>query len=389
MRRMLAIIGLFALVTSVIVCGDSGEPSGTRSFLVVVESSLREPLRASLDQYVETMELAHYEVHVEPWAPKSTEERDKLLELRTLLFDYVDSHGIEGALLVGDLPALMYEMPLKGTMEEFPTDIFLQDRDAVWPDTDNNGYSDAHSELEVDIYTSRLLGTEAELVDYFARAERYRREGPLVDRSAYIFIDDDWSRRDTSDTYHLNQLYSEVDIVQAKEDSSLVNYIAKLTGDGAEFVYQWVHGAPPGTYSGWLAFDHLEEQDRLPADLIDIDDLNLKVSFVNMANCYGARFTDEQLSVAEAYTFRTDYGLAVIGSTKTGALADPRRFHESLAPGKRWGEAYNAWFTEEGMQNESWHLGIVLMGDPLLQVTGDRFPSGTSADMTLNSDESL
>lgn len=383
MRYVLAIFGIFALVTSVVVCGDSAEPLGTRSFLLVVESSLHEPLRASLEQYGETMALAGYEVQVAPWEPESVDERDKLLELRALLFDYVDSHGIEGALLVGDLPALMYEMPLKGTMEEFPTDIFLQDRDSVWPDTNNNGYSDTHSELEVDIYTSRLIGTEDQLLNYFARVERYRREGPLVDRSAFIFIDDDWSGMNTSDAFHLSQLYSEVDVIQARADSSLDNYVEKLTGDGAEFVYQWVHGAPPGTYSGWLAFDHMDGQDKLPADRIE--DLNLKVSFVNMANCYGARFTDEQLSVAEAYTVRTDYGLAVIGSTKTGAVADPRLFHESIAQGMHWGEAYKAWFNEEAMQNESWHLGIVLMGDPLLRVTGDLFPAGTSADMTRDS----
>lgn len=382
MRYVVAIIGLFVLVTSVIVCGDSDEPPGTRSFLVVVESSLHEPLRPSFEQYAETMALAGYEVHVEAWAPESVDERDKLLELHTLLFSYVDSHGVEGALLVGDLPAAMFRFP-NGNREIFPTDLYLQDRDARFIDTNNDGYFDRcldpHHELEVDIYTSRLIGTEAQLLAYFARAERYRREGPLVDRSAYIFIDDDWSGMDTSDAFHLDQLYREVEIVQARADSSLENYTEKLTGGGAEFVYQWVHGAPPGTYSGWLAFDHMGAQDKLFADAII--ESNFQASFVNMANCYGARFTDVQLSVAEAYTVGTDYGLAVIGSTKVGAVADPRPFHESLANGKRWGEAYQEWFNNEGMKNESWHLGIVLMGDPLLRIPGDLSPAGTSADM--------
>ena len=379
MRNLLAILGIFVLVTSVIVCGDSDGPSGARSLLVVVESSLHEPLRASLEQYAETMKLAQYEVYVEPWAPTSVGKRERLLELKTLLFDYVDSHGIEGALLVGDLPAAMYKMP-QGYGEEFPTELFLQGRDARIIDTNNDGYFDTHTEFEVDIYTSRLIGTPTQLVNYFARVERYRREGPFVDRSAFIFIDDDWSDKDTSDAFHLNALYSEVDCIQKKSESSLDNYLEKLTGEGAEFLYQWVHGAPPGTYSGWLAFDHMEDQDKLFA--ADIIARNLKVSFVNMANCYGARFTDEQLSAAEAYTVGTDYGLAVIGSTKIGAVADPRPFHASLAQGKRWGEAYKAWFNQEGMKNESWHLGIVLMGDPLLRVTGDLFPAGESEEAT-------
>jgi len=379
MRYLLAIMGIFVLVTSVIVCGDTGEEPGTRSLLVVVESSLREPLRASLEQYTETMALARYEVYVVPWVPESAGEREKLLELKTLLFEYVDSHGIEGALLVGDLPVAMYRMP-EGYREEFPTELFLQGRDARVVDTDNDGYFDAHTEFEVDIYTSRLIGTQTQLEKYFARLEKYRREGPLVERSAFIFIDDDWSGKCTSDAFRLSQLYSEVDCIQEKSESSLENYLERLTGEGAEFVYQWVHGAPPGTYSGWLAFDHLEDQDKLRA--IDIIAGNLKASFVNMANCYGARFTDAQLSVAEAYTVGTDYGLAVIGSTKIGAVADPRLFHESLAKGMRWGEAYKAWFNAEGMKNEYWHLGIVLMGDPLLRVTGDRFPAGPSPEAT-------
>jgi len=42
----------------------------------------------------------------------------------------------------------------------------------------------------------------------------------------------------------------------------------------------------------------------------------------------------------------------------------------------RWGEAYQAWYNEEGKHNDFWYLGVVIMGDPLLMVTGDLFPSG-------------
>jgi hypothetical protein len=382
MRYVLAVLGIFVLVTSVIVCGDPGEEVATRSLLVVVERSLHEPLRPSLEQYAETLALAEYEVYVERWAPESAEERDQLLELRALLFDYVDSHGIEGALLVGPLPALEYELPAKGTMEEFPTDVFFQDRDAKWADQDDNGYFDMHSPLTLDIYTSRLVGTEKELLRYFARVERYRREGPLVDRSAFVFIDDDWYRKDTSDACGLSPLYSEVEVIQDLAESTKANYIAKLTGDGAEFVYQWIHGAPPGTYPGWLQFDHYiadtKVREKLSAQ--EIIEQNLKVSFVNMANCYSARFLDDEMGVATAYTVGTSYGLASVGSSKMGAQTDPRLFHEGLARGLRWGQAYKEWYNAVGCDNDHWHLGIILMGDPLLKVSGDLFPAGHSAE---------
>lgn len=384
MRYALAIIGIFALVTSVIVCGDPGEPPGTRSFLVVVESSLHEQLRASLEQYAETMELARYEVHVEPWESSGT-----VVELRALLLEHFESNGIEGALLIGDLPAAMYEMPYEipalETMEEFPTDLYLQDLDAPWVSRNGNDSYDYHDPLKLDIYTSRLIGTPTQLVDYFARLERYRREGPLVDRSAFIFIDDDWHKKDTSNACNLGELYSEVEVIQDKADSTLENYLAKLRGEGAEFVYQWIHGAPPGTYPGWLAFDHVDDEGEFTQLKLFADDIvqqNLKVSFVNLANCYSARFTDETLAVATAYTVGTEYGLATVGSTKMGAQTDPRLFHEGLAKGLRWGEAYREWYNQVGRKNDHWHLGIVLMGDPLLRVTGDLFPAGPSPDTT-------
>lgn len=397
MRYVLAIIGILVLVTSVIVCGDSGEgdpgePPGPRSLLVVVESSLHEPLRASLEQYAETMELARYEVHVEPWVSPGTVD-----ELKDLLFEYVDSDGIEGALLIGGLPAADYELEYRSPtgeliMEKFPTDVYLQNRDARWVDQTKNDAYDFHEELEVEIYTSRLVGTPTQLVDYFARVERFRRDGPLVERSAFIFIDDDWYKKDTSNACHLGELYSEVEIIQDKADSTLENYLAKLEGEGAEFVYQWVHAAPPGSDHAWLGFDHVDDEGKFDQPKLFADHIvekNLKVSFVNLANCYSARFEDDKLAVATAYTVGTDYGLATIGSSKIGAQTDPRLFHEGLAKGLRWGEAYREWYNEVGTKNDFWHLGIVLMGDPLLRVTGDLFPAGPSAEGTPDSEEPL
>lgn len=396
MRYVVAAVGILVLVTSVIVCGDPGGEPGTRTFLVVVERSLHEPLRASLEQYVETMALERYEVHVEPWASESVDELDQVWDLRDLLFEYVDEHGIEGALLIGDLPKAKYEMDVVlpyelQALEEFPTDIFLQDRDGAWQETNNDGVLEQHGELEVDIYTSRLIGTTERLVAYFARLERYRREGPLVDASAFVFIDDSWHRKDTSDAFLLGKLYDEIEIVQDRAESSREYYIEKLTGDGAEFVYQWIHAAPPQPRDeekdrqkpAWLAFDDGEDQPKLWANDIgnDIGEHNLKVSFVNMADCYAARLEDEELSLASAYTVGTDYGLATIASSKTGAQTDPRLFHESLARGLNWGEAYKVWYNQEGKKNDRWHLGIILMGDPLLRVPGGSSPASSSPEM--------
>jgi hypothetical protein len=349
------------LLVGALLFGCGGADS--REFLVVVESSLYEPLQASLDQYAESMQAEGFEVRVESWSPGTVDD------LKALLFDQVDRHHIEGALLIGDLPTAWYEHIAFNHYQQFPIDLYLQDRDAVWSDQDRDGLFDGHSELTLDIYTSRLLGTPMQLQEYFARAKRYREEGPLVDVSAFIFFDDDWAGHATDDFY-LDKLYSAVDVIQDVADSTLDNYLAKLTGDGAEFVYQTIHASP-----FWISFAELDEQGKptfRPLYAPDIPKHNLKGSFYNLCNCYAARFTVNNL--AEQYTVGTDYGLAVIGSTKEGHIQDSRVFHEYLVLGARWGEAYQGWFNEVGKRSDTWHLGMVLMGDPLLSLTGDLEP---------------
>lgn len=372
MRCMLTFISILALGATLPGCNDSGE----QSLLVVVDPSIYETLEASLEQYAKTMRLADFDVYVEVWGPGTA------WELRDFIFEQVDSRGIEGALLIGEgLPAAWYrQLGLYDGMEEFPMDLFLQDRDALWIDTNDDGLYDYHSELHADIYTSRLVGTATQLQDYFARLERYRREGPIANTSAFIFLDDDWSHKDTSDHFGLGELYSSVEVIQDKRESTLSSYLERLSGRGAEFVYQWIHGAP-----GWLAFEHVDEtgelvQTKLFAEAVA--NYNLEASFVNMSNCYSARFTDPKPSLAQAYTVGTEYGLAVVGSTKVGAQTDPRIFHRGLARGMRWGRAYKKWFNEQGNENDLWHLGIVLVGDPLLRVHGDLAPTGMTDSAT-------
>lgn len=347
-------------------CSSHSEAS-ERHFLLVVEESLAEPLDASLRQYAENMSIASIEVHVESWSPGTAQA------LQGLIFEYIDVQGIEGALLIGDLPAAWYEQRAFGRDEEFPFDLYFQDRDAVWDDADGDGIFDGHSELELDIYTSRLHGTSEELVDYFARAYSYRWDGPLVDVSAFIFIDDDWSLANTEGAFNLPLLYSNVDILNERSDSTETAYLEKMTGDGAEFVYQWIHSSP----RVMLIHDASGDEGQRPAQLWqwEVRERNLKGSFYNLFNCSAARFTNDE-NLARAYVIGTDYGLAAIGSTKTGAVARPHIFHGNLVLGRRWGEAYQIWFNEEGRTDDRWHLGVVLIGDPLLRLTGDLFPWG-------------
>lgn len=362
-RWLLAGTIVLALSVSMIRCGEPDAEYDGRRFLVVVESSLREDLSESLEQYRRDVEeLEGMTVDIEEWEDGTVDD------LRGLLFAQVDLDGIEGALLIGDLPYARFEQEgLPADDRSFPTDIYLQDGDAVWIDTNYNGVDDYHTPLELDIYTSRLIGTVEQLRRYFERVHRYRREGSLLEPTALIFIDNDWADMDTSDFLQLNRLYSVIDVVQAPDESSSKNYFAKLTGDGVEFVFQKFHTGPRV-----LMFDDLDDEgqpviNKLPIELVPA----LKVSFLNLTNCEAARFSTPGDSLGQVYTVGTDYGLAIIGSTKVGGMIDSDLFHSKLADGMRWGEAYQAWFNEEGKSSDKWHMGILLMGDPLLKVNGD------------------
>jgi hypothetical protein len=366
MRSLLPLLLVAGLISG---CGDGREVvQPAESFLIVIDRALHPSLESRLDQYVETMRSEQFQVYVEPWAPTDVDE------LKALLFDYVDLYDIEGALLIGDLPYAEFEQDgLVGDDLGFPVDIYLQDRDTMWVDQDNNGIYDFHYDLHTDspyihleIYTSRLTGSVEQLQSYFDRMEEYRHVGSLVEPSAFIFIDDDWSGTDTSDALKLDGLYSKIEIIQDPADSTRNNYLEKLTTDGAEMVFQKIHAGPQ--------IMNIEQEGGLESGLVlpsDIVRYNLKASFLNLEDCSAARFSELGPTIAEAYTVGTDYGLAIIGSTKVGHLNRPDTFHSNLAAGMRWGEAYKDWYNVEGRKSDRWHLGIVLMGDPLLRPTGD------------------
>ena len=344
-------------------CAESrpGTTLNEGPLLVVVDYDLFHDIEASLELYAEGLRQRGLEVHVEPWAPEVVEDEiGAVTDLRELIFRYRDEEQIDGAVLVGQLPVAWYEQEAHDKHEEFPMDIYLQDRDAVWTDADEDGILDGHSPLELDIYTSRIDGSAEELREYFDRVDYYRNIGPLVEVRAFVFIDDPWAQRIDIQAEYLDQIYEDVLLMYEPADTSFGNYCDVMTGDGAEFVFQ-------GSHSGitYLKIEHEGEDEYCTCG--EVVDLAFRGSFFNLFNCSAARFTQEP-NLAHAYLLGTGYGLAVVGSTKTGAIINSRVFHRRLSEGRTWGRAYLDWYNEVGVNKDEWHLGIVLMGDPLLHL---------------------
>jgi len=412
------------------VCED-GYCTGSENYLtcpldcdhdlvVVVEKSIADILGPSLMTYRWDLDKEGYLVRIEPWGPGTVEE------LKTFIFDQVYAYDVEGALLVGNLPTAWYEQISWGSYEEFPTDVFLQDGDATWVDADKNGIYDSHTELDLDIYVSRLptlpqheecessedfpecpivyehggqfyasevciykcpsglieqswSPTEHPDVEccgtyflkrYFDRVHNYRTYGSLVDRSAFVFIDDEWLVF-VQPPFTLDSIYTTVHVTTTLADSTKAKYVEMLSGGGAEFVYQWMHSTPDFLFidEGHVIQEIHRTQIGDSPHRPSSETFNLESSFMNMFNCEAVRFTIPNLGMAIA--FQTDYGLAILGSTKAGGMNVPDEFHAALAWGTPWGESFRIWYNLRGRDDDEWYLGMVILGDPLLALSGD------------------
>lgn len=280
-------------------------------------------------------------------------------ELRSLLKEYT---GItEAALLIGEFPSVTYEMIDSARMyESFPTDIYFMDPDSVWFDKDNDGRLDGHGIINLEIPVSRLIGTTAELKHYFDKNHRFRTEG-FIEPNAYIFKDDDWFNYDRGSAFGLERIFDDIDIEESSENTRKSNYINKLSSGRSQYVYQWIHANPQNLYIANQGTYEIVTASEL-------ENRTLQAHFFNMFNCKGARFTEPNLGMT--YLMKSEYGLAVTGSTKVGGNYNPLEFHRILKLGGTWGKAFQGWYNSYGKFDDEWFLGMVLLGDPSLGFYG-------------------
>ena len=328
--------------------------------VVVVETELYEPLEPHLTAYLEGLLTEGFKGYVLTFDPAPVSE------LKALLVEQYDRHNIGGAFLVGDLPAAWYEQEaLNELPEEFPMDLYLQDLDPVFSDTNGNDRFDTHTPLGLEIYTSRVMGEVSQLQTYFDRVNRFRREGHLVEPSAFVFVDDTWAQQGLAAVYGLDRIYDfdfDKDIIFDPSKSTQDAYVQQLTDDGAEFVFQMIHsGATYLSFGGVGGGVLFANQIRLH---------NFQASFVHLWNCSAARFTKDS-NLGMIYTVENDQGLGAIGSTKEGAVQRPGILHSRLARSEPIGEAFRYWYNTYGFSSDKWHLGIVVLGDPMLIVYGE------------------
>ncbi len=327
------------------------------NMLIVVESSITNAITSKLNTYISDIASGDSSAKVISWTGTNAKQ------LKDTIEKYYTNYHIKGVFLIGNLPVAMYEMDDWGDHEEFPFDIYYASPGTDWTDADQDGIFDGHTSYHVSYFTGRITGTTTEINNYLDKAHKYRTQGSSQPKRGYMFVDDDWYSYYYNNKWGLDYIYSNVNMSYDTNTTTKSEYQTYLSGSGAEYVNQLVHAA-----YNMLYFTHHGAYQTM--SLSELISLNPKACFYNMFNCSGCRYTEDNLGMS--YVMKTDKGLAVMGSTKTGGNYYPQSFNLALAQNKTWGQAFVTWWNDGGTSLEDkWKLGLVILGDPMLRVPAD------------------
>jgi hypothetical protein len=323
---------------------------------IVVNAAIYPDLVTELDQFSADLTTAG-------WAPRiDTTRSTNAPALRAYLQGITN---LAGAILVGDLPIAWYESDWGGgEPEEFPCDLYFSDLDGTWTDSDADGLYDDHSgNVAPEIWVGRLYAgtltwdSETRLLRrYFAKNHLYRTGGLALPDRALSFVDDDWAGSGKSG---LDSLYTDVTLIENSAQTTAARYRTELLA-GYEWIHVMCHSSPWGNtfkvasgYAGTV-FN------------CEIHALRPHAHFYNLFQCSGARFVEENYSAGWAI-FNDDWGLAAVGSSKTGSMIG--MFEDFYAPMKTAciGDAFRHWFNLWGEYDRDWHYGLCILGDPTLR----------------------
>ena len=335
---------------------------------ILVNTALYEEIQSSLEQFVSDLESEGYSVRID------TVSGGTPADIRSHLNLLLDQ-GLVGAIFIGNLPFAWYHMdePGWGMTEEFPIDYYFMDLDGNWSDSNGDGFLDEHSgDREPEIWVGRLyadaltMSAEKRAIErYFQKNHAYRTGNLTLPDRALSLIDDDWIY--WYDTVSLDLIFDTVDVLTNPYATTAEEYRNRLR-EGYSFVHiashssPWGHTFKPLNYGGtYFNFE--------------IFPLNPRAFFYNLFSCSATRFVEND-DIGNSYLYYSDYGLLVVGSTKTGAMYGYYEdFYGPLASGRTFGDAFKHWMTLHAEGDPGWNYGLCLLGDPTLTIIHSRASS--------------
>lgn len=365
--------------------GIAGDSRGKVN--LVVNATLYPKLTSFLDpatgQFVTDLTNDGWTVSVDTMAMSADPFAPETLR-NFLIGEY--NNGSAGAVFIGDLPIAWFQMMdvfwgSPPAYTQFPIDLFYMDMDGVWQDnyreqggnlvSGSDSLYDTHTgDMGAEIFVGRLpaatCGNDSALIhDYLERNHAFRTGSLNLSEEALFYIDDDWAYYSYEWSEQLRAAYDSILIIDHPETTTANDWRVRLPVSH-EWVSVFVHSSPEAhafKYNGggsWSWFYSTE-----------IPSINPVANFYNLFACSNARYTQPQ-NCGAMYTFRTDYGLGALGSTKTGSMLEFQHFYDPLSEGKCIGDAFAEWFTVMGNAwgdtSRSWFYGMAFIGDACLVV---------------------
>ncbi len=340
-------------------------------FILIFEEGLTDSLEAGLlDQW--TTDIASQGLSTEVVeVTYSTPE-----ELKAFITEKYND-GLVGAVLVGNLPApwsALSDVAGKSS-ESFPSDYFYMDLDGIWEDNwigavpgSDGIYDTFYGTLIPEIFVGRIkvdnltaVGDPTEILnDYLQRNHEWRLNGDPEPLNALCYVDDDWIPWASEYRVSMQYLYPNTELVSNAAATNGTDYLENRLPENYVWISPFVHSNSASHY--WSPGPTTDWHELVPA--------LPQAHFYNLFACSNARFTTVHCMGA-VYAFCTATGLASVGSTKSGAMLFFTSFYSPLGNRGSLGEAYSDWWdyiAQGGLSPSelSWHLGMVLLGDPTL-----------------------
>ncbi len=355
---------------------------------LVVADGIYDAMTPALDGYRQDLEADGYEVTTYRFVSGSAEDvRGFLAGL------YGETASLVGAVLIGDIPYIIYEMMqdwedgLPPEYEDFPCDLFFMDLDGAWTDqkeedyvhAGNGKYDTRAGELGLEIWACRLktanlgmLGAEtAILANYFYKNHLYRTGSTSPtgylrpECRALAYLDDDWSDMLPEDAAAIGLWYAatSIDLISDPNATTASDYLYRLS-QSYELIHTRSHGNPAGHEYG--------RDNGTIWDWVWVSDyvaVAPEALFYSFYVCSGADYTFNNY-LAGVAAFNTESGLMAWGSTKTGGMWLDDPFYAALGSGESFGEAFIAWYNYvqslyPDYAPRYWY-GMTLIGDATL-----------------------
>jgi hypothetical protein len=376
-----------------------GTAQAAKNVEVIVNNALYTSgqITASLSQYLSDLQLEGYAPHLTTSSFAST------TALRSYLADRYSSAGIEGAIMIGDLPVEHFERNGQfgdsTNYQRFACDLYYMDVNGTWSDSTGNGTYDTHTgDVSPEIWVSHMVTstltslhsgrTQASLLnDYLIKDHQYRTKQMSMPQNGLAYIDDDWS-------VFANQWGGNL---AAAVPGTTTIVSTGTTTTAADYMSRLVPATSPG-YESVLLCAHSNAQVhgfKVNGDFAtggylyssQIADWNPQAFFYNLFCCSSANY-ESQGYIGGEYVFGTGKGLFAVSSTKTGSMLNFNDYYDPLGEGATFGEAYLDWWQAQAADGFSsseidWHYGMTIVGDPLLRTQAFAVPEPASLMLLL------